>query len=188
MHGPRGEVVPAPKATLDPGGVDQPALEGSARGPRSATAAEVEVRPVMVLLREMLDRDYTPEQDRRKLCGIHPDTTRMLARKVAAKRTRFLMGWNSGKYYHGDLMERSMSPAAGSHRQLGQARHRAAQLGRRPQRRNVQRDDEGEGHGPDSVGVTTMRELRDNIAAGRQDPTPHRRDGGLQNRADDDGR
>ena len=31
-----------------------------------------------------------------------------LARKIAQKKTRFLAGWNAGKYYHGDLMERSM--------------------------------------------------------------------------------
>jgi DMSO reductase family type II enzyme molybdopterin subunit len=101
-----GKVVPAPKATLDPGEV-QPALEGSVRV-RLANGSEVEVQPVMVRLREMLDRDYTPEKVQ-ATCGIHPDTTRMLARKVAAKRTRFLMGWNSGKYYHGDLMERAMA-------------------------------------------------------------------------------
>jgi DMSO reductase family type II enzyme molybdopterin subunit len=101
-----GDVVPAPKGTLDRGET-RPALEGSARV-KLASGAEVEVRPVMTLVREMLDRDYTPERVE-TLCGIHPETTRMLARKVAAKRTRFLMGWNSGKYYHGDLMERAMS-------------------------------------------------------------------------------
>ena len=101
-----GKVVPAPRATLDPGNAE-PALEGSARV-KLPNGAEVEVRPVMTLLREMLDRDYTPEQVQ-ATCGIHPDTTRTLARKIAAKRTRILMGWNSGKFYHGDLMERSMS-------------------------------------------------------------------------------
>jgi DMSO reductase family type II enzyme molybdopterin subunit len=101
-----GGVVPAPRATLDPGDLE-PALEGSARA-RLANGSEVEVRPVISLLREQLDSDYTPERIQ-ELCGIHPDTTRALARKVAAKRTRMLMGWNSGKYYHGDLMERAMS-------------------------------------------------------------------------------
>jgi anaerobic selenocysteine-containing dehydrogenase len=33
---------------------------------------------------------------------------RALARKIASRRTRIMMGWNSGKYYHGDLMERAM--------------------------------------------------------------------------------
>ncbi|MHC4494034.1 MAG: molybdopterin-dependent oxidoreductase, partial [Planctomycetota bacterium] len=101
-----GEVVPAPRETLDPGGVEA-ALEGSARV-RLANGSEVEVRPVLALLREMLDRDYTPERVEAE-CGIHPETTRALARKIAARRTRILMGWNSGKYYHGDLMERAMS-------------------------------------------------------------------------------
>ena len=30
-----------------------------------------------------------------------------MARKVATKKTKIFMGWNSGKCYHGDLMERS---------------------------------------------------------------------------------
>jgi DMSO reductase family type II enzyme molybdopterin subunit len=100
------EVVQASRATLDPGSTD-PALEGSARV-RLADGSEVEVRPVLTLLRAMLDRDYRPEAVE-TLCGIHPETMRTLARKIAAKRTRILMGWNSGKYYHGDLMERAMS-------------------------------------------------------------------------------
>jgi DMSO reductase family type II enzyme molybdopterin subunit len=101
-----GRVVPAPQATLDPGDVD-PALDGSAQV-TLVDGSQVEVRPVLALLQEMLDRDYTPEKVQEKT-GIHPDTTRKLARMVAARRTRILMGWNSGKYYHGDLMERSMA-------------------------------------------------------------------------------
>jgi DMSO reductase family type II enzyme molybdopterin subunit len=101
-----GKVVPVPRATLDPGEVD-PALEGSVLV-KLADGSRVEVRPVLVGLREMLDREYTPEQVQ-ELTGVHADTTRMVARKVAAKRTRILMGWNSGKYYHGDLMERAMA-------------------------------------------------------------------------------
>jgi DMSO reductase family type II enzyme molybdopterin subunit len=100
------QVVQASRASLDPGSTD-PALEGSARV-RLADGSEVEVRPVLTLLRAMLDRDYRPEAVE-TLCGIHPETMRTLARKIAAKRTRILMGWNSGKYYHGDLMERAMS-------------------------------------------------------------------------------
>ena len=33
---------------------------------------------------------------------------RKLARKIATKKTNIMLGWNSCKYYHGDLMERSM--------------------------------------------------------------------------------
>ena len=100
-----GTVVEAPKATLDPGAVD-PALTGAARV-RLASGEEVEVRPVLALLRAMLDAHYTPEKVQ-AVCGVHPETTRMLARKIASRKTRIMMGWNSGKYYHGDLMERAM--------------------------------------------------------------------------------
>jgi DMSO reductase family type II enzyme molybdopterin subunit len=101
-----GRVVQAPRATLAPGGVE-PALEGSARV-RLADGREVEVRPVLAFVRELLDREYTPEKTQ-AITGIHPDTVRKVARIVAARRTRILMGWNSGKYYHGDLMERAMA-------------------------------------------------------------------------------
>ncbi|GIW40830.1 MAG: hypothetical protein KatS3mg076_1407 [Candidatus Binatia bacterium] len=100
-----GRVVPAPKATLDPGEVD-PALEGEVTV-RLRDGREVEVAPAFVFLRELLDRDYRPELAS-KVCGVHPETIRLLARKIASRRTRILMGWNSGKYYHGDLMERAM--------------------------------------------------------------------------------
>jgi anaerobic selenocysteine-containing dehydrogenase len=100
-----GKVVEAPKGTLDLGAVD-PALDGSARV-KLADGTEVEVRPVFSLLRDMLNSRYTPEKAQ-AITGIHPDTTRLVARKVAKRRTRIMMGWNSGKYYHGDLMERAM--------------------------------------------------------------------------------
>jgi len=99
------KVVEAPKGTLNPGEVD-PAIDGSARV-KLADGAEVEVRPVFSLLRDMLNAHYTPEKVQ-ATCGVHPETTRMLARKIAARKTRIMMGWNSGKYYHGDLMERAM--------------------------------------------------------------------------------
>jgi anaerobic selenocysteine-containing dehydrogenase len=101
-----GAVVEAPRGTLASGAVD-PSLEGSAQV-GLADGSTVEVRPTMTLLREKLDREYTPEKVQ-AVTGIHPDTTRKVARMVAARRTRILMGWNSGKYYHGDLMERSMA-------------------------------------------------------------------------------
>jgi DMSO reductase family type II enzyme molybdopterin subunit len=100
-----GKVVEAPKGTLDPGEID-PALEGEAHV-KLTNGTEVEVRPVFSLLRDMLNDHYTPEKVR-ATCGVHPETTRMLARKIAARKTRIMMGWNSGKYYHGDLMERAM--------------------------------------------------------------------------------
>jgi anaerobic selenocysteine-containing dehydrogenase len=54
----------------------------------------------------MLDAEYTPEQAS-QICEAHPDTIRMLARKVAAGRTRISLGMSAAKYYHGDLMTRS---------------------------------------------------------------------------------
>ncbi|MBI4515719.1 MAG: molybdopterin-dependent oxidoreductase [Deltaproteobacteria bacterium] len=100
-----GSMVEAPRGTLDPGTAD-PALEGRL-SVKLADGTSVEVRPVFELLRDLLNAQYTPEKVQ-ALTGIHPDTTRKLARKIAKRRTRIMMGWNSGKYYHGDLMERSM--------------------------------------------------------------------------------
>lgn len=67
----------------------------------------VEVEPVMAVLRRKLDAEYTPEQGQ-KITSVHPDLVRTLARKVATGRTNIMLGWNSCKYYHGDLIERSM--------------------------------------------------------------------------------
>ena len=38
----------------------------------------------------------------------HPDIIRHSRARSQTRTTHDLMGWNSGKYYHGDLMERSM--------------------------------------------------------------------------------
>ncbi|HXF50785.1 MAG TPA: molybdopterin-dependent oxidoreductase [Dehalococcoidia bacterium] len=100
-----GRIVEAPRGTLALGDCD-PALEGVYQA-KLKDGSTVEVTPAFALLKELLDRDYTPEKAQ-QICGVHPDVIRMLARKAATKRTRMLMGWNSGKYYHGDLMERSM--------------------------------------------------------------------------------
>jgi len=98
-----GEIVEAPR-TLDLGELE-PALEGSYRA-TLLSGDEVEVVPVFALLRRRLE-DYGPEEAS-ALCGVHPDTIRELARKVARRRTQILLGWTTGKSYHGDLMERSM--------------------------------------------------------------------------------
>jgi DMSO reductase family type II enzyme molybdopterin subunit len=98
-----GEIAQAPR-TLDLGALD-PALEGTFRA-QLADGHEVEVVPVFTLLRRRLD-DYAPEQAS-AICGAHPDVIRELARKVAARTTRILLGWTTGKSYHGDLMERAM--------------------------------------------------------------------------------
>ncbi len=99
-----GAIAEAPRAGLGLEGVE-PALEGR----YSATLKDgktVEVAPVFQLLKERL-ADYEPEKAA-ALCGVHPSIIRMLAQKVARKRTNILLGFNAGKYYHGDLMERSM--------------------------------------------------------------------------------
>ncbi len=51
-------------------------------GVKLADGKEVEVRPVFSLLRDMLNAQYTPEKVQ-AMCGVHPDTTRKLARKIA---------------------------------------------------------------------------------------------------------
>ncbi|GAB4353719.1 MAG: hypothetical protein Kow0099_37950 [Candidatus Abyssubacteria bacterium] len=101
-----GGPVKAPRGTLAL--PCDPALEGT----YTVTLQDgksVQVRPVFELLREQLNRDYTPEQAS-KMCGVHPDTIRRLAQKAwdARGHVQILVGWNSSKYYHGDLMERAM--------------------------------------------------------------------------------
>jgi anaerobic selenocysteine-containing dehydrogenase len=68
---------------------------------------EVEVEPALQVLRRMLDAQYTPEQQQ-AITTVHPDVVRSLARKAARSRTNIMLGWNSCKYYHGDLIERAM--------------------------------------------------------------------------------
>jgi DMSO reductase family type II enzyme molybdopterin subunit len=98
-----GKIAEAPR-TLDLGALE-PALEGSQRA-TLLDGTEVEVVPTFVLLRRRL-ADYAPEAASR-LCGVHPDNIRKLARKVAGRCTRILLGWTTGKSYHGDLIERAM--------------------------------------------------------------------------------
>ena len=99
------QVVPASRGTLALGDAD-PALEGTHKV-RLVDGSEVEVEPVFARLRERL-KDYEPEAVA-KTCEVNADLIRMVARKAAVKRTKIFSGWNSGKYYHGDLMERSMA-------------------------------------------------------------------------------
>ncbi|MCK6556049.1 molybdopterin-dependent oxidoreductase [Candidatus Binatia bacterium] len=95
----------APRHTLATQGVE-PALEGTF-SVMLADGSTVEVEPVFARLRRQLD-NYTPEKAG-EICEVHPDNIRALARKVATRRTKIFIGWNSGKYYHGDLMERAMA-------------------------------------------------------------------------------
>lgn len=82
------------------------ALDGSYRVTLH-DGSEVDVEPVLQVLQRMLDANYTPEQQQ-ATTTVHPDVVRSLARKAARSRTNIMLGWNSCKYYHGDLIERAM--------------------------------------------------------------------------------
>ncbi len=68
---------------------------------------KVMVAPVMELLKRHVNEKYTPEMQE-EITSINPEVVRMIARKAAAKKTDIMLGWNSCKYYHGDLIERAM--------------------------------------------------------------------------------
>ncbi len=98
------KLAPAPRGTLALGRVD-PALSGSItvtlKDGTKTTARPVYERVVARL------RDYTPEKAA-QICGVDAATIREIARKVAKGRTKTLGSLNNaGKYYHGDLIERS---------------------------------------------------------------------------------
>jgi DMSO reductase family type II enzyme molybdopterin subunit len=95
----------APRHTLATTGLD-PALDGSFKV-MLKDGKTVEVEPGFVKLRRHLE-DYEPEKAA-AICELNADNIRDLARKVATRKTKIFLGWNSGKYYHGDLMERSMA-------------------------------------------------------------------------------
>ncbi len=99
------QAVPTPRGTLAIGDVD-PVLEGTYKV-KLLNGTEVEVQPVFQRLRKVLE-DYTPEKVA-EVCQVSPEMIRMIARKASTKRTKIFSGWNSGKYYHGDLMERAMA-------------------------------------------------------------------------------
>ncbi|MDB4433357.1 molybdopterin-dependent oxidoreductase [bacterium] len=100
-----GALTAAPRGTRATTGVD-PVLDGCYEMVLKDGSA-VEVEPVFARLRRHLE-DYTPERAG-EICELHPDNIRELARKVATRKTKIFIGWNSGKYYHGDLMERAMA-------------------------------------------------------------------------------
>ncbi len=102
----KGAAVKAPLETLKLP-VD-PALEGTFKV-TLLDGKQVEVRPSFDLLKEQLYRDYTPEKAS-KQCNTHPDTIRRQAERClrAKGHIQVLVGWNSCKYYHGDLIERAM--------------------------------------------------------------------------------
>ena len=98
------KIAAAPRGTLALGDVD-PALKGSIsvtlKGGEKVTA-----RPVFEHVVKRL-KEYTPEKAE-EMCGVDAGMIREIARKVAKGRTKTLGSLNNaGKYYHGDLIERS---------------------------------------------------------------------------------
>jgi DMSO reductase family type II enzyme molybdopterin subunit len=104
LDGGGGGVTAAPRGTLDLGDV-KPLLEGETEI-QLANGTTVKVTPVFALLRSHLE-EWTPEKAT-SYCGVAPSLIRYLARRAAACRTNILTGFNVCKYYHGDLMERSL--------------------------------------------------------------------------------
>ena len=68
---------------------------------------EVEAEPLLAVLHRQLDRDHTPEQAV-AVCGVEAGTIRTLARQVASGRTHVLVPGGMSKYFHGDLIARSV--------------------------------------------------------------------------------
>lgn len=97
------QLAAAPRANLRWEGVD-PALEGAFTV--EGKDGPITVAPVFSVVRERL-QEYTPERAQ-EITNVHASTVRMLARKIASKRTNILgsLG-NAGKYYHGDLVDRA---------------------------------------------------------------------------------
>ena len=82
-----------------------PALEGEYEV--ETKAGRVKAKPAFQMLRERLDREYTPDKASR-LCGVHPDVIKRLAFAIAkAKAASCVAGASLSKNYHGDLMMRA---------------------------------------------------------------------------------
>ncbi len=94
----------ADQASLALGKID-PALEGTFS--IRTKQGYVKVTPVFAILKKQLKK-YTPEYAA-KICGVNPETIRMLARKLckASAATNVCTSAIS-KFYHGDIMQRSM--------------------------------------------------------------------------------
>ncbi len=105
FHWIDGAAVPADRGSLRHG-PQRPALEGRF-SVQLADGTTTEAVPALQVLRDQLDAQYRPEKAS-EACGVHPDVIRRLARATAAKRTNILLGAAPSKYYHGDLIERSL--------------------------------------------------------------------------------
>ncbi|MCC7088071.1 MAG: molybdopterin-dependent oxidoreductase [Dehalococcoidia bacterium] len=98
-----GGAVLAPRGTLR-WGEALPALEGKFTVP--GKDGPIAVTTVFSMVRARLD-EYTPERAE-EITGVHAETIRLLARKIAKKKTNILGALGgAGKHYHGDLIERA---------------------------------------------------------------------------------
>ena len=99
------KIVEAPRDNLGLGAI-VPALEGTFEA-TTANHKTVKVRPVFARLREMLERNYRPEQTA-PITGIAAAVVRNLAIRLAkAKAVSNVTSSNIAKFYHGNLMERA---------------------------------------------------------------------------------
>jgi DMSO reductase family type II enzyme molybdopterin subunit len=106
LHDPERGVVPAPRRSLDLGGL-RPSLEGSLEV-KLADGELVTVRPVFSRVREELAA-YTPEKAS-KLCGTRPSLIRDLALRLARARAASTVCTTLfSKYYHGNLVMRAQA-------------------------------------------------------------------------------
>jgi DMSO reductase family type II enzyme molybdopterin subunit len=98
-----GQVGEIPTGTL------VPPFEYDLNGTSTVTLADgsqIEVTTVYNMLLERVQQ-YTPEYVH-EVSGVHPDTLQRVAELVQPPRKTFVFtNWNTGKLYHGDLVERS---------------------------------------------------------------------------------
>ncbi|MFQ5352226.1 MAG: molybdopterin dinucleotide binding domain-containing protein, partial [Candidatus Binatia bacterium] len=83
----------------------KPALSG--RYQARSLSGELSVRPVLDIVHEILNRNYTPDQASR-VCGTPPGIIRRLARMIIeARSVSGVAGSSIPKLYHGDLIMRA---------------------------------------------------------------------------------
>jgi DMSO reductase family type II enzyme molybdopterin subunit len=100
-----GRLAEAPRKTLALNGI-LPALDGSYQV--ETLKGRLGVRPVLALLWEQLDRDYTPQQASAST-GVPASQIEQLAREIAmANGVTNHTTTNWGKFYHGTLIERAI--------------------------------------------------------------------------------
>jgi len=105
-------------STLDAGAV-KPALEYS--GSMTIEGKPVRVRTVFSLLKERLDRDYTPEKAA-EITGVSAGLIRQFARGFAkAPAALILSQWGQCKFLHADLAQRAQILLASLTGNLGRA-------------------------------------------------------------------